>query len=164
MSHTPADAAPGSSIAAVERDTGLSKDTLRVWERRYNFPQPGRDAHGERLYPPEQVARLRLVKRLLDAGHRAGQVVGLAHAQLLALSQDSAPLPELVVLSFSASLHGKDVTHGLADLRRQLPADTEIWAGGACPVLHRGSLPGVRVLPGFAAIQGQLQQWRQTRA
>jgi len=26
------------SIAAVERDTGLSKATLRVWERRYGFP------------------------------------------------------------------------------------------------------------------------------
>ena len=30
------------SIAAVERDTGLSKDTLRVWERRYGFPVPER--------------------------------------------------------------------------------------------------------------------------
>jgi DNA-binding transcriptional regulator YiaG len=38
-------------IAAVERDTGLSKDTLRVWERRYGFPQPARDGAGERLYP-----------------------------------------------------------------------------------------------------------------
>lgn len=28
------------SIAAVERDTGLTKDTLRVWERRYGFPTP----------------------------------------------------------------------------------------------------------------------------
>ena len=35
-------------IAAVERDTGLSKDILRVWERRYGFPKPGRDAFGER--------------------------------------------------------------------------------------------------------------------
>ncbi|MGA0116507.1 MAG: MerR family transcriptional regulator, partial [Burkholderiales bacterium] len=31
------------NIAAVERDTGLSKDTLRVWERRYGFPAPVRD-------------------------------------------------------------------------------------------------------------------------
>ncbi|MET1081887.1 MAG: MerR family transcriptional regulator, partial [Burkholderiales bacterium] len=28
------------SIATVERDTGLSKDTLRMWERRYQFPRP----------------------------------------------------------------------------------------------------------------------------
>jgi hypothetical protein len=38
--------ATGLPIAAVERDTGLAKDTLRVWERRYGFPQPGRDANG----------------------------------------------------------------------------------------------------------------------
>jgi len=35
------------NIAAVERDTGLSKDVLRMWERRYGFPVPNRDANGE---------------------------------------------------------------------------------------------------------------------
>ncbi len=63
------------SIAAVERDTGLSKDTLRVWERRYGFPMPHRDSLGERSYPFEQVERLRTIKRLLDVGHRPGRVV-----------------------------------------------------------------------------------------
>lgn len=62
------------NIAAVERDTGLGKDTLRVWERRYGFPQPSRDANGERVYPAEQVDRLRLMKRLLDHGHRPGRL------------------------------------------------------------------------------------------
>lgn len=86
----PADAsAPGFTIAAVERDTGLSKDTLRVWERRYLFPVPGRDAHGERLYSREQLEQLRLIKRLLDTGHRPGQVVGLPHAELQALGRQT---------------------------------------------------------------------------
>ncbi len=66
------------SIAAVERDTGLSKDTLRVWERRYGFPTPDRDTLGERSYPFGQVERLRTIKRLLDAGHRPGRVVPMA--------------------------------------------------------------------------------------
>jgi MerR family transcriptional regulator, light-induced transcriptional regulator len=70
------------SIAAIERDTGLSKDLLRVWERRYGFPQPERDANGERLYPPEQLQRLRAIKRLLDAGLRPSQVVALEHPAL----------------------------------------------------------------------------------
>lgn len=73
------------SIAEVERDTGLGKDTLRVWERRYGFPAPGRDAAGERSYPPDQVQRLRLIKRLMDAGHRPGKVVSLDGARLEAL-------------------------------------------------------------------------------
>lgn len=76
------------SIAEVERDTGLGKDTLRVWERRYGFPVPGRDALGERQYPMDQVQRLRLIKRLLDAGHRPGKVVPLTEVQLHALVED----------------------------------------------------------------------------
>jgi DNA-binding transcriptional MerR regulator/methylmalonyl-CoA mutase cobalamin-binding subunit len=70
------------SISAVERDTGLSKDTLRVWERRYGFPMPERDAQGERMYPFEQLEKLRLIKRLLDAGHRPGHVVAQPTSRL----------------------------------------------------------------------------------
>jgi len=69
-------------IAAVARDTGLGKDTLRVWERRYGFPAPLRDAAGERLYPNEQVNRLRLVKRLMDQGFRPGMLLALDVAAL----------------------------------------------------------------------------------
>lgn len=75
------------SIAAVERDTGLSKDTLRVWERRYGFPLPTRDTTGERNYPFDQVERLRSIKRLLDAGHRPGRVVAMAPTDLDRLTQ-----------------------------------------------------------------------------
>ncbi|RCS57144.1 MerR family transcriptional regulator [Parvibium lacunae] len=74
------------SIAAVERDTGLTKDTLRVWERRYGFPQPERDQFDERLYPLEQVEKLRVVRRLLDQGFRPGKVVQLPLADLVQLS------------------------------------------------------------------------------
>jgi MerR family transcriptional regulator, light-induced transcriptional regulator len=63
------------SISAVERETGLSKDTLRVWERRYAFPQPLRDRNGDRLYPFSQVQSLRVIKRLIDAGQRPGTAV-----------------------------------------------------------------------------------------
>ena len=70
------------SIADVERDTGLGKDTLRVWERRYGFPSPLRDASGERAYPLEQLQRLRLIKRLMDADYRPGKVVPLSVDEL----------------------------------------------------------------------------------
>jgi DNA-binding transcriptional MerR regulator/methylmalonyl-CoA mutase cobalamin-binding subunit len=76
-------------IAAVERDTGLSKDILRVWERRYGFPQPLRDAAGDRVYPLDQVQRLRLLKRLLDGGHRPGRIVPASQAALESLLQQT---------------------------------------------------------------------------
>ncbi|NBO95420.1 MAG: MerR family transcriptional regulator, partial [Betaproteobacteria bacterium] len=85
------------SISAVERDTGLSKDTLRVWERRYGFPNPVRDALGERLYPVEQVERLRLIRRLMDAGHRPGKIMRMKPEQLQMLADQirSASTPRL---------------------------------------------------------------------
>lgn len=88
------------SIAAVEREVGLSKDVLRVWERRYGFPSPQRDAHGERAYPAEQVRRLVLVKRLMDRGHRPGGLlrIPLEELHLLADTHEStraAAVPEI---------------------------------------------------------------------
>lgn len=82
------------SIAAVERDTGISKDTLRVWERRYGFPTPDRDEFGERAYSLDQVEKLRLLKRLMDAGHRPGKIVPYSMADLQKLAQNLAPSPE----------------------------------------------------------------------
>ena len=73
------------SISDVERDIGVAKETLRVWERRYGFPQPLRDANGERAYPPEQVHRLQLVKRLLDQGYRPGKIMALGTDELAEL-------------------------------------------------------------------------------
>jgi len=78
------------SIGSVERETGLSKDTLRVWERRYGFPQPERDAAGERAYSLDQVEKLRLLKRLLDQGHRPSKVIGHAVSELRTLAGETA--------------------------------------------------------------------------
>jgi DNA-binding transcriptional MerR regulator/methylmalonyl-CoA mutase cobalamin-binding subunit len=84
---------PGLPIASVERETGLSKDTLRVWERRYGFPTPERDANGERLYAPVQVCRLAQIKRLMDRGHRPGKLLALDEAALLALDTTASTRP-----------------------------------------------------------------------
>ncbi|TIC87204.1 MerR family transcriptional regulator [Crenobacter intestini] len=85
----------GLPIAAVERETGVPRDLLRMWERRYGFPAPLRDAHGDRVYPPEQVERLRQIRRLLDLGLRPGRVVALGTAELDALLADTLPAPRV---------------------------------------------------------------------
>lgn len=84
-------------IASVERETGLSKDTLRVWERRYGFPSPARDAKGERLYPQSQVRRLAQIKRLMDRGHRPGKLLALDESALAAMDAvriSASPSPD----------------------------------------------------------------------
>jgi methanogenic corrinoid protein MtbC1 len=80
------------SIGVVEHETGLGKDTLRMWERRYGFPQPHRDANGERVYPLDQVLKLRLLKGLTDRGYRPGKIIHLGASELQQLldSQNTA--------------------------------------------------------------------------
>ncbi|MDF3029522.1 MAG: hypothetical protein K0R03_80 [Moraxellaceae bacterium] len=75
-------AAPLLPINAVERETGVSKELLRMWERRYGFPAPARDAQGDRIYPTDQVNKLRLLRRLLDHGFRPGKIIGMPIEEL----------------------------------------------------------------------------------
>jgi len=106
------------NISAVERDTGLAKDTLRMWERRYGFPEPQRDANGERVYPLKQVQKLRLVKRLMDSGHRPGKIISRSVDELHALgSLPGGPLEANPEVQHCISLLQ---THQLADVRRHL--------------------------------------------
>lgn len=90
------------NIAAVERDTGLSKDTLRVWERRYGFPKPQRDQHDERLYSLPDLEKLRLLRLLIDYGHRPGKIINRSTAELSqmisARTPEKSPPPELAAI------------------------------------------------------------------
>jgi len=87
------------NISAVEREAGLSKDVLRMWERRYGFPKPVRDDNGERRYSVAEVAKLRAIKRLMDVGLRPGKIIRHSLEELNALAEgravarrDTAPL------------------------------------------------------------------------
>ncbi len=294
------------SIAAVERDTGLSKDTLRVWERRYSFPRPQRDPHGERAYPLDQVDKLRVIKRLLDNGHRPGRLVAMPIDELQNIGESLSASPlrfdaaasadlrdymaaikahdveglrrlmgqammrigagrfvcdivaplnamvgdawmrgqlevfeehmysesvaltlhnainatpgdqaraqprillttfpqephglgllmaevmfaleachcislgtqtplwdivlaatahraDVVALSFSASQNPIDVVNGLTELRSKLPLGMAIWAGGACPIIHRKAIEGVVAVADLMSIGKQVARWR----
>jgi len=108
------------SIAAVERDTGLAKDTLRVWERRYGFPTPARDANGERLYPPAQVERLRMIKRLMDQGLRPGKLVSASDEELTALATPAAIAPARVDDGTLSAIIQLVKGHDVATLRSAL--------------------------------------------
>src|SRR5438105_8079632 len=84
-------------IREVVRITGLRREQLYMWQRRYGFPNPSRDAFGDRVYSPDQVARLKLIKQLLSEGWRAGAVVPLADSALQSMLgltvEEPAPLP-----------------------------------------------------------------------
>jgi DNA-binding transcriptional MerR regulator len=69
-------------IGAVSRLTGITQDILRVWERRYGVVQPKRSEGGDRLYSREDVTRLTLIKRLVDADNAISTVARLTLKQL----------------------------------------------------------------------------------
>jgi DNA-binding transcriptional MerR regulator/methylmalonyl-CoA mutase cobalamin-binding subunit len=108
------------SIAAVERDTGLSKDTLRVWERRYGFPMPSRDASGERCYCSEDIDKLRLVKRLMDSGHRPGKIVHRSCVELREIALELSPSVEEESTGDLAGYLALLRSHRVDELRRTL--------------------------------------------
>lgn len=77
-------------ITAAERETGISKELLRMWERRYGFPQPERDANGDRMYAADQLVRLRKIRNLIDIGFRPGKIIALPLEELDSLLQTHA--------------------------------------------------------------------------
>jgi DNA-binding transcriptional MerR regulator/methylmalonyl-CoA mutase cobalamin-binding subunit len=74
--------APLFRIGAAAQETGIATETLRVWERRYKVVVPTRTPRGGRLYSEADLARLRLVKELVDGGHAISQVAPLDEGQL----------------------------------------------------------------------------------
>ncbi len=80
----------GASIRVVSNRTGIAADTLRMWERRYGFPRPARRSGGSRVYSEDDVARLHLIARAVNAGFRPSEVVSLPSADLTRLVDASA--------------------------------------------------------------------------
>lgn len=81
------EAQPQHPIGAVARRTGLSEHVLRAWERRYGAVEPARTEGGVRLYSDADIFRLRLLRRLTEAGGSIGQLATLPTGTLLELLQ-----------------------------------------------------------------------------
>jgi DNA-binding transcriptional MerR regulator len=144
-SSIPASSEARYNIAAVERDTGLSKDTLRVWERRYGFPNPQRDQHDERLYTLPQLEKLRLLRLLIDYGHRPSKIINRSTAELSQLIASRAPSqaapPEIEAIielllrhdveGFRAALMQNLMRQGLLQFVTQTVTALNHWIGEA---------------------------------
>ncbi|MCC7043692.1 MAG: MerR family transcriptional regulator [Acidobacteria bacterium] len=72
----------------MARLTGLTVDTLRAWERRYQAVRPTRDGRG-RTYSEADIARLKALGDLVRRGHAIGSVAGLDDERLRRLLERS---------------------------------------------------------------------------
>jgi len=103
------------SIGVVERDTGIGRDTLRVWERRYGFPRPVRNKKGERAYPETQLRRLQRIRRLLDRGLRPGKLLPLGDDALddleASLKREAPPQPGKAISDMLDAIRSADAAN-----------------------------------------------------
>jgi len=132
-------AQPLYRIGAVSRLTGIPTETIRMWERRYQVVDPCRSQGRNRLYSREDIGRLALIKRLVDAGNAISTVADLTLEQLqerLSIYTQQTPLngdtktpaaPRVAVLGdalparvtqFGEELRGIDVVAVHRDQRR----------------------------------------------
>jgi len=75
----------------VSTRTGLSKDVIRIWERRYQAISPQRTETGRRLYADTDITRLLKLKMAMARGWRIGEIAQLSDSELEEmLAADSA--------------------------------------------------------------------------
>lgn len=143
----------------TSRLTAIELDTLRMWERRYGFPKPERSEGGSRVYSESDVETLKLIRRALELGHRPGEVVGKAQAELvhlIAATSGGSPAPSGSVPGLDALIRavGDDDLRALrAELRqasvvlgaKRFVTDVaqpltlrvgDLWAAGKLEVRH----------------------------
>jgi DNA-binding transcriptional MerR regulator len=76
-------------IKTVAERTGIPKNTLIAWERRYGVVVPARTDSGYRAYSDHDVAVLSRLKDLVDAGYRISEAIALVQRNGLRDAQDS---------------------------------------------------------------------------
>ena len=84
------------TVKHVARMTGISADTVRMWERRYGVVEPARSEGGYRLYDEAAVRRLAAMQALVAAGwspRLAAEQVKTGSAAPLGPGGDAEPGP-----------------------------------------------------------------------
>ncbi len=146
----------GRRIGELSRRVGLSPDVLRAWERRYGLLRPRRSRSGQRLYTPEDEARVRLMLAHMDAGYSPAVAARLALAASATAAPAPAPAPpappaDLGVLA--ADL--RSALHGLDEAGAEHAFDRLLAAFGLDTVLRDAVLPFLTDL-GECWARGQL--------
>ena len=79
-------------IHIVAKLTGLSKDVIRVWERRYGLVKPSRSSNRYREYSDEEVAILRFLKAQMEQGATIGSLAEEGRDSLVVRMRVATPV------------------------------------------------------------------------
>ena len=102
---------------------GVSRDTLRHYERKGVLPRPLRSQNAYRQYPPEALQRVHLVRRALAVGFTLDEL-----AQVLKVRDaGGAPCAEVRKLAAQKLLNVQDQLRELTALRDDLQETLKDW-------------------------------------
>lgn len=130
------------TVKQVVAMTGLTAATLRIWERRYGVVNPRRTAGHYRMFSEADVARLRVMVQLIEAGATAGRAADLVMNDP-SLSPTPAPDPPSHEPDALSALAGRfdieGITRLLTDLLRAEDFETVVsdWVQPALVELER---------------------------
>jgi len=128
------------SVGQLAERTGITPETLRVWERRYGDPRAARLPSGHRRYDPGLVPRLLRVAEGLALGHRPSELLALPPKELEALVRREGRRPRGAETAWLALVR---------ELRAQELFDAlETGARGSAPIdfLERSVAPFLRLI------------------
>lgn len=111
------------SPSELGRLTGVSTDTLRHYERKGVLGIPARSQGGYRLYPPDAVGRVRLVRRALAIGFTLQDLA----AALSERQRGGTPCRSVRALVAERLAELETRLHDLAELRDELQVLLRDW-------------------------------------
>ncbi len=132
---------PGITVAAVARRLGVAPATLRTWDRRYGLGPSSHTAGSHRRYTPHDLARLDLMRRLVNTGVPPGEA---ARAALSADVEPSSVLDQGTT-AFLPPVAGQPEVD-LEPLLDELDALDTLPAGGGAVIALPTGTPAVRGL------------------
>lgn len=113
MSERKFDKHPIYNINSVIRETGIKEDTLRAWERRYDFPKPNRSKGGHRLFSDYDIETIKWLLDRQKEGMRISQAVELWRQR--ESDNGQAPITQIS----ESSVQPEDPTDSLARFRME---------------------------------------------
>ncbi len=138
------------TISEVAEAMALPQHVLRFWETRFPQIRPLKRAGGRRYYRPDDVERLRLIKRLLyDEGYTIKGVQKLFKEQgaqaLMNGSFDARPTPDAAALNeFVLSTEPDSAPDAAASGERRQTATAPGRGGSSRPGLAPDDLAALR--------------------
>ncbi len=102
---------------------GVSRDTLRHYERKGVLPRPLRGHNGCRQYPAEALQRVQLVRRALSVGFTLDELAKVLNVR----DAGGAPCEEVRKLAAQKLINVQDQLRELTELRDDLQKTLRDW-------------------------------------